>query len=342
MAMLNSPSSEQSTVSDVDEPMSKSWHWHPSLPLANVPYWSWPPKPWSVLKWLAASWVQISDRSVYVILAITIAYWLQPVSETQSNLSWSWVGWILLRNYIAMLIVAGGLHLWFYGANAQGHRLKYDPRAMSRNKPLFFMGQQTWDNMFYTLTFAVPIATAYEVVVRFAYANDQMVMISFSDHPLWFVLMFPLLSMYQGLHFYLVHRPLHWPPLYRRIHSIHHRNANPGPWSGLSMHPFEHLIYFSSVLIFFVLPSHPTHMLFLLFWQLLGAPSGHSGYEAVWAKGKPRLAMGGFFHQLHHRYVECNYGNSEFPFDKWFNTYHDGTEEATNAIRERRRQLHGR
>ena len=105
--------------------------------------------------------------------------------------------------------------------------------------------------------------------------------------------MFPLLTMYQGLHFYLLHRPLYWPPLYRWVHSIHHCNTNLGPWSGLSMHPFEHLLYFSSLLIFFILPSHPVHMLFLLFWQLFGAPSGHSGYEAVYAKGKQRLAVAG-------------------------------------------------
>ena len=81
-------------------------------------------------------------------------------------------------------------------------------------------------------------------------------------------------------------------------------------------------------------------MLFLLFWQLLGAPSGHSGYEAVVVNGKPRLFVSGFFHQLHHRYFECNYGNEEFPFDRWFGTHHDGTEAATQAIQARRRRMH--
>ncbi len=319
------------------EPMSKTWHWHPKLPLDPVPYWLWPPQPLSVLKWLAGYWFKLSDRFIYVIFALTLAYWLQPVSQIQASLAADWIGAILLRNYLLMLIVIGVLHLWFYGYNAQGHELKYDPRPMSRKKSLFFLNNQTWDNMFYTLVYGVPIATGYEILVRYLYANDLIVMITFSDHPVWFILMFPILTMYQGIHFYLVHRPLHWPPLYRHIHSIHHRNPNPGPWSGLSMHPLEHLIYFSSLLIFFVLPSHPTHMLFILFWQLLGAPSGHSGYEGVWIKGKQRLAVSGFFHQLHHRYFECNYGNAEFPFDKWFGTYHDGTEEATRAMHQRLR-----
>ena len=38
------------------------------------------------------------------------------------------------------------------------------------------------------------------------------------------------------------------------------------------------------------------------------------------------------FHHLHHRYFNCNYGNPEIPFDKWFKTYNDGTKEATNKL----------
>ncbi|WP_353816990.1 hypothetical protein [Mesorhizobium sp.] len=50
---------------------------------------------------------------------------------------------------------------------------------------------------------------------------------------------------------------LHWGPLYNYVHSLHHRNVNVGPWSGMSMHPIEHIIYMSSVVIHVVLPSHP-------------------------------------------------------------------------------------
>ena len=27
--------------------------------------------------------------------------------------------------------------------------------------------------------------------------------------------------------------------LYRHVHSLHHKSYNPGPWSGLAMHPIE-------------------------------------------------------------------------------------------------------
>ena len=159
-----------------------------------------------------------------------------------------------------------------------------------------------------------------------------------ADSPVWFILLFPLLLIWQSLHFYFVHRALHWKPLYKHVHSVHHRNVNPGPWSGMAMHPVEHLGYFSTLLIFLVLPAHPVHMIFALNWQFLGAPSSHSGYEAVWVKDKSRLIIGSFFHQLHHRYYECNYGGVEMPWDKWLGTYHDGSEEGTRLARERKRK----
>jgi hypothetical protein len=34
-----------------------------------------------------------------------------------------------------------------------------------------------------------------------------------------------------------------------RVHSVHHNSVNPSPWSSLSMHPVEHLLYWSDSLI---------------------------------------------------------------------------------------------
>lgn len=39
-----------------------------------------------------------------------------------------------------------------------------------------------------------------------------------------------------------------------------------------------------------------------------------------------KVPTGSYFHYLHHRYFECNYGESTLPLDKWFGTFHDGSE----------------
>jgi len=322
-------------------PMSREWFFHPALPVAHAPYWLWPPKPVVFARWVFQNWLQLSDRSIYVLIAFAVAYWQQPFGIGQIALEAGWIADVMIRNLVLLGVVAGVLHFWFYGIDGQGKRLKFDPRPYNKRKnALFKFGYQTWDNMFYSLASGVPIASAFEILIRCLFANDLLNSVTFADNWLWFILAFPFLALFQSLHFYVIHRIIHWPPLYKHVHSVHHRNVNPGPWSGMSMHPVEHVFYFSSMLIFLLLPFAPVHVLFLLYWQMLGAASSHSGYEAVWVRVKSRLLLGAFFHQLHHRYYECNYGNSEMPWDKWFGSYHDGSEEATRITRDRKRKMH--
>jgi len=141
---------------------------------------------------------------------------------------------------------------------------------------------------------------------------------------LWFVVWFPLIGVWYSFHFYWVHRFLHWKPMYIRFHSVHHRNVTIGPWSGFSMHPVEHMLYLSSLFLHLLVPSHPIHMLFHVYWLTLATATSHSGYESL-VVGSGRTTIATFFHQLHHRYFTCNYGNLELPMDRWFGSFHDGT-----------------
>ncbi|WP_287378379.1 sterol desaturase family protein [Mesorhizobium sp.] len=197
------------------------------------------------------------------------------------------------------------------------------------------------DNVYWSIASGATIWTIYEVLGLWAYANGYAPMLGFSEHPVWFVLWFVLLPIYGVFHFYWIHRFLHWAPVYNQVHSIHHRNVNVGPWSGMSMHPVEHIVYLSSVVIHLVIPSHPIHFIFQLQQKVLLAITSHGGYEAVTAgeDSDAGLKVGDFFHQLHHRYFECNYGEPEVPCDKWFGTFHDGTEEATARTRARLKEI---
>ena len=44
-----------------------------------------------------------------------------------------------------------------------------------------------------------------------------------------------------------------------------------------------------------------------------------------------------YAHCLHHKYFEVNCADGLVPWDKWFGTWHDGTEEADIRMRERLR-----
>jgi sterol desaturase/sphingolipid hydroxylase (fatty acid hydroxylase superfamily) len=104
----------------------------------------------------------------------------------------------------------------------------------------------------------------------------------------------------------------------------------------MAMHPVEHLLYFSGVLLHWIVPSHPIHAIYHL-QHLAFAPSqGHSGFDKVVVNGKITLSNDHYMHYLHHKYFEVNYGGDGLvPLDKWFGTYHDGTPEADAAMNRR-------
>jgi sterol desaturase/sphingolipid hydroxylase (fatty acid hydroxylase superfamily) len=106
------------------------------------------------------------------------------------------------------------------------------------------------------------------------------------------------------------------------------------------MHPIEHFLYFSAILIHFIIPSHPLHVFFHFIILSVGAIWGHTGFDALLIGKKTKVPLGHFDHQLHHRYFECNYGTFESPCDKWFGSFHDGTSEATEIMRNKRRKIH--
>lgn len=125
---------------------------------------------------------------------------------------------------------------------------------------------------------------------------------------------------------------------HRRAHALHHRNVNTGPWTGISMHPLEHLVYFSAPVLLWVVPSHPVVALMLLLYSGISPAMSHSGYEKIVLFGRWKLGAGDYFHHLHHRYFEVNYGGRLVPLDALFGSYHDGTPEAHDAMKERRRR----
>jgi lathosterol oxidase len=208
-----------------------------------------------------------------------------------------------------------------------------------KNGKQFTLGGQIRDNMFWTLGSGVGFWTAYEVLMFWCLSNGYVPMLTWAAHPVWFVAIFFLLPAWESFYFYWIHRILHIPFLYKHIHALHHRNINVGPWSGLSMHPIEHIMYLGTVLIHFVVGAHPLHILFHLQYYTLTAATTHTGFEGMLVKDENRLKLGAFHHQMHHRYFECNYGSLEMPWDKLFGSFHDGTEEADARIKERRKKM---
>ena len=309
------------------------WNHTPDLPLTVNPLFRRPLRPKEVFDWYVGAWLPFTLNGAMVALSVLVWTSFSPTIAEADTPGW-WMVEVLLRNAAILVTVAGGLHWWFHGAALQGQVAKYDPRPYPRSGRMFTAGHQLRDNVIWALGSAVPIWSAFECLIWIGLGQGWITLMTAGQHPVWFVAFFLLLPIWESFYFYWIHRLLHTKPFYR-FHALHHRNTDVGPWSGLSMHPIEHLFFFGSVMIHFVLPTHPLHLIFHLQFYALYATITHTGHEGFWLWGAKRLHLGNFHHQMHHRYFEVNYGTLEIPWDVLFGTFHDGSESGKAMMRER-------
>jgi sterol desaturase/sphingolipid hydroxylase (fatty acid hydroxylase superfamily) len=322
------------------DPEADRWNYYPKTPVPLNPLFEWPPRPMRVLAWYRGAWLQLTSLGICLAIAVLSYVLLYPSVEAAKTFAPMWMFQIWLANMIPQIVVAGTLHWWLYRRKAQGNHMKFDKRPLAENNGIFTFNNQVYDNVFWTLASAMTVATVYQWGIWWAAANEWVPVLRWADHKIWIIAVMFFIPMWSGLHFYWVHRLEHQPFLYRRVHALHHRNVNTGPWSGISNHWYENILYFTTYFIHLVVPFHPLNFLFHIYFQQVSPVLSHSGFERVSIGDTDALKSGDFFHQLHHKYFECNYGTSEIPFDRWFGTFHDGTDAATKRTRAFKKQMY--
>lgn len=299
--------------------------WRPEDPVAYAPLFQ--PTQWFPTKlvkfffsWPGYLWPW---NCIYLAVCVLSYVYTNPNMKGCYNMPWSCTLALFLRNNVLLWIFAGGWHLLLYQRKVNGLKGKYDPKWPSTDNSKFLFGDQVYDNVFWSCVSGVAVWSAYEVLFfRLWWLKLTPVYYDWWSKPYYSAAWLLAIPIWREFHFYFIHRMIHWKPLYRWVHYLHHTNTNPGPWSGLAMHPVEHLFYFSVVLIHFFVPSHPVHFLFNAQHTALTPAGGHHGFHGpVWNENVP---TGSFFHYLHHRYFECNYGESTIPLDRLFGTFRDG------------------
>ena len=313
---------------------NKRGDWQPDGRLNYPAVFVWPPKPKAIFAWLFGyPGFLLPFGLIYMAIPILTWNFLTPPLATMRHFAPGWVSYILFRNLIMVLAVVGAWHIWLHVRRGQGTDWKYSSKWLARDNPIFLFRNQLLDNLFWTVVSAVPIWSAYEIITWWMVANHYIPNIAFAAHPIYCVVLLLLVPLIRDVHFYAIHRLIHWGPFYRWVHYLHHNNVNIGPASGLAMHPIEHLLYFSGILIHWIIPSNPVHMLFHVQHAALSPAQGHAGFETVVLSEKLAFKTGDYFHYLHHRYFECNYGaDGPVPLDKWFGSFHDGSDEAQEAM----------
>ena len=306
---------------------NKRGDYAPNDALQIAPLFVFPPQPLNFLKWLPGYF--LPWNVLFMALAAVFWFYLTPDIATIKTLAPGWIIYLLARNSLLVLAVYGALELRLYMKRSQAGRFKYNGAWPSEKPSTVFMFQsQNIDNIIRTFVSGVPVWTAYEVFGLYSYANGWGSWTTFEAHPVWLAAFAFVLPIYHELHFYCVHRLIHVPFLYKWVHSVHHNSVNPSPWSSLSMHPVEHLLYWSDSLIHLILPSHPLLFLYNLQITGTGAVVGHVGFDKIELGNDKAVDTHAYAHYLHHKYFEVNYADGTTALDKLFGTWHDGSKEA--------------
>ena len=313
---------------------NKRGDFSPAEPLQIAPYFEFPPRPTKLMIFFKGyfwPW-----NLMFMALAALFYFYLTPSPETTKILAPGWIAFLLFRNAILVLVIYGLLELRLYVTRGQKNRFKYHGQFPA-DKPsdVFMFKSQNIDNIIRSFGTGVPIWTAWEVFGLWCYGNHIGPWTTFALHPYWLVLFAFLIPVWHEFHFYCIHRLIHYPVLYKYIHSVHHNSVNPSPWSSLSMHPVEHLLYWSDSLIHLILPSHPLLFIYGLQVTGTGAVVGHVGFDKIEVGENGGIDTHAYAHYLHHKYFDVNYADGTTALDKLFGTWHDGSKEAQTQMEAR-------
>jgi len=253
-----------------------------------------------------------SPNLVWILIALA-DYCIAPY-DFQAAKSFENLDWVLYRFFINFLITFSYFGFW----HCVLYHLGWSDRPFLANRR--YKLSKILHNMFYSLLGVVQF-TIWEAIFVHCYATNRLPFLT-NQQALsspWNMALFVIsafwVPLYREFHFYFAHRFIHIKAVYKYVHALHHRNTDIEPFAGLSMHPVEHLYYYSCVGPSLVLFASPFAFLWNGIHLMISPAASHSGWEDHMQSDQ--------YHYLHHRFFECNYGNSRTPFDKMFGTFRD-------------------
>lgn len=225
----------------------------------------------------------------------------------------------LISNLIRYFVFAGAAFLIVYKLfSNQFSNNKIQTRLAKNNDFL----REIKHSIFSTLIFGV-IGFGF---IYSSFGSYSQIYTTISDFPLWWlpVSVFLILTI-QDTYFYWMHKAIHSPKLFKRIHRIHHQSTNPSPWAAYSFHFVEAILEAIIIPItIFIIPAHPLAILAVTFISFWFSVYGHLGFEIMpkWFRNSFlfEIMSTSVYHNLHHEKFKGNYGLYFRFWDRIMNT----------------------
>lgn len=163
-----------------------------------------------------------------------------------------------------------------------------------------------------------------------------------SDYPLWWIPVSVVLALIiHDTYFYWMHRTVHHPGLFKKVHLVHHKSVNPSPLAAYSFNFLEAVLEaLVAPIILWLLPMHPLALMSFTFISFTVNVYGHLGYEIApkWLKNSIlfKIVTTSTYHNMHHAKFKGNYGLYFRFWDKLMATEHPDYEKEYHKIHNRR------
>ena len=244
---------------------------------------------------------------------------------------------VLFADFLRYFLAAGTAYLVFWVIFSK----KWQHRIIQRKS---LEAKKMWLEFRYSMSTVLVFALIGFGILSLKNAGYTLIYDHFAERSgLWFVCSIALMILAHDAWFYWTHRLMHHPKIFRHVHLVHHRSANPSPWAAYSFHPIEAVIEAGIfVLIVFTIPAHGLALVAFLIYMITRNVLGHLGIEFVpknflnnrWLNWHTTTTH----HDLHHKHFNHNYGLYFTWWDKWFGTEHPKYRETFEEVTSREKE----
>ena len=241
----------------------------------------------------------------------------------------------LVLNLLRYFVIAGLAFLICY---------KLFPNTFSKNKIQARLAKQKdfLREILHSIQTTIILAVVGIAIVKTPLSEYTQLYREITDYPIWWIPVSIVLALViHDTYFYWMHRTIHHPRLYKRIHLVHHKSINPSPWASYSFHFWEGwLEAMVAPIILVLIPMHPLALLLFTFVAFGINVYGHLGYEIA-----PRWFRYTFLfeivntsvhHNMHHEKFKGNYGLYFRVWDRIMKTEHPDYVKEYDKVQEQR------
>lgn len=248
-----------------------------------------------------------------VLVGYLLRGWLRP--ETPALVLLPLLG---VATVVRFTLLAGGACFVYYG-----------PLGRWVGAPRIQQAWPTRGQMLRELTWSVSTALVFTGMAGLVFlaARAGVTRMLTTPPDAWEVLRLPvtvlaMLVLHDG-YFYALHRALHWGPLFRLAHRVHHRSTHPTPLAAFAFHPIEAVLEAGILpLLVFLIPWRPLDLGLFALASLSLNVLGHLGHEVFrpdWARHRLLGWLNtSTHHNLHHQHVRGHYGLYTNIWDRCF------------------------